>query len=154
LVFERCAPLAVSICQIAVWDGLPAQAVATTAACVAQCSGLGFTSVIIPSRGEPYRLAAAPPPPAGGINQDVVPRSFLFADVRGFSKLPERNMEVFVAAYLGALAKAIGRFAGDIDYRATAGDGFFLVFRTPAQAGNAPSPCSDSPSLSACPSRN
>jgi adenylate cyclase len=126
--------LAAGICQLAVWDGLPAQAVATTAAAVAQWAGLGLASIIIPPRGEPYRLAAAPPPPAGGINQDVVPRSFLFADVRDFSKLPERNMEVFVAAYLGGLAEAIGRFAGDIDYRATAGDGIFLVFRTPAQA--------------------
>jgi adenylate cyclase len=126
--------LAAGICQLAVWDGLPARAVATTAAGVAQWSGLGLASIIVPPRGEPYRLAAAPPPPAGGINQDVVPRSFLFADVRGFSKLPERNMEVFVAAYLGALAEAIGRFAGDIDYRATAGDGVFLVFRTPARA--------------------
>ena len=96
--------------------------------------GLGLASIIIPPQGAPYRLAAAPPPPAGDIDQDVVPRSFLFADVRGFSKLPERNMEVFVAAYLGALAEAIGYFAGDIDYRATAGDGIFLVFRTPARA--------------------
>ncbi|HEY0266176.1 MAG TPA: adenylate/guanylate cyclase domain-containing protein [Rhizomicrobium sp.] len=65
---------------------------------------------------------------------DVVPRCLLFADVRGFSKLPERNMEVFVSAYLGMLAQAIDRFDGDIDYRATAGDGIFLVFRTPACA--------------------
>ena len=126
--------LAAGICQLAVWDGLPAKAVATTAARVAQWAGLGLASIIVPPRGKPYRLAAAPPPPADGIKQDVVARSFLFADVRGFSKLPERNMEVFVAAYLGALAEVIKRFAGDIDYRATAGDGIFLVFRTPAQA--------------------
>ncbi len=65
---------------------------------------------------------------------ELVPRCFLFADVRGFSKLPERNMQVFVTAYMGALAGAIGGFASDIEYRATAGDGIFLVFRTPACA--------------------
>jgi class 3 adenylate cyclase len=64
----------------------------------------------------------------------VVPRAFLFADVRGFSKLPERSMEVFVQAYMGSLAEAIGAFGDDIDYRATAGDGIFLVFRDPALA--------------------
>ncbi len=126
--------LAASVCQLAVWDGLPAKAVATTAAEVAQWSGLGLASVIIPPHGASYRLAAASPPFAGDICSDVVPRAFLFADVRGFSKLPERHMELFVKAYLGSLAGVIGGFAGDIDYRATAGDGIFLVFRTPALA--------------------
>ena len=79
------------------------------------------------------------------------PRSFLFADVRGFSKLPERNMEVFVAAYLGALAEAIGCFAGDIDYRATAGDGISWSSAPRLARRNAPSPCSNSPSPSTMP---
>jgi adenylate cyclase len=126
--------LAAGICQLAIWDGVPAQAVATTAAEVAQWSALGLDSVIIPPQGAPYPLTAAPPLPAGKMDQDVVPRAFLFADVRGFSKLPERNMKVFVQAYLGSLAEVIDAFAGDIDYRATAGDGIFLVFRRPALA--------------------
>jgi class 3 adenylate cyclase len=126
--------LAAGICQLAIWDGAPAKAVATTAAEVAQWSGLGLASVIIPPHGVSYRLAAASPPFTGDMDCDVVPRAFLFADVRGFSKLPERSMEVFVQAYLGSLAGVISGFAGDIDYRATAGDGIFLVFRTPALA--------------------
>jgi hypothetical protein len=126
--------LAAGLCQLAVWDGAPVMAAATTGAHVAQWSALGLASVIVPPRGAPYRLAAAPPPPPLAACHDVVPRAFLFADVRGFSKLPERAMEAFVAGYMGALAGAIGRFAGDIDYRATAGDGVFLVFRTPALA--------------------
>ena len=122
------------ICQLAVWDGLPATAVATTAAEVAQWSELGLASVIIPPHGAPYRLTAPPPPPEAHIGSDVVPRAFLFADVRGFSKLPERHMELFVHTYMGRQGVAIERFAADIDYRATAGDGIFLVFRTPALA--------------------
>jgi adenylate cyclase len=123
------------ICQLAVWDGLPATAVATTAAEVAQWSELGLASVIIPPHGAPYLLTAPPPPPPGDLAcLDVVPRAFLFADVRGFSKLPERHMELFVQTYMADLAEAIERFAADIDYRATAGDGIFLVFRTPALA--------------------
>ena len=35
---------------------------------------------------------------------------------------------------MGGLAEAIGDFSADIDYRATAGDGVFLVFRTPLLA--------------------
>lgn len=64
----------------------------------------------------------------------VVPRCLLFADVKGFSKLPERNMDAFVRRFMGAQAEAIGRFGHDIDFRATAGDGIFLVFRTPLLA--------------------
>ncbi len=63
-----------------------------------------------------------------------MPRCFLFADVKGFSKLPAHNIETFATVYMGALAQAIDRFADDIGYRATAGDGIFLVFRTPACA--------------------
>ncbi|HEX4026852.1 MAG TPA: adenylate/guanylate cyclase domain-containing protein [Rhizomicrobium sp.] len=68
--------------------------------------------------------------PCAGIG----PRCLLFADVKGFSKLPERDMEAFVQHFMGGLAAAIQDFAHDIDYRATAGDGVFLVFRTPLLA--------------------
>ena len=64
----------------------------------------------------------------------IGPRCLLFADVKGFSKLPERDMEAFVQHFMGGLADAINVFAHDIDYRATAGDGVFLVFRTPLLA--------------------
>jgi class 3 adenylate cyclase len=66
--------------------------------------------------------------------RSIVPRCLLFADVKGFSKLPERDIDVFVQRFMGAQAEAIGRFGFDIDYRATAGDGIFLVFRTPRLA--------------------
>ncbi len=126
--------LATGVCQLAIWNGAPAMAVATAAAEVAKWSGLGLPSVIIPPQGAPYRLTQPPPPPDDHISPDVAPRAFLFADVRGFSKLPERQMELFVQTYMAGLAQAIEPFGGDIDYRATAGDGIFLVFRTPALA--------------------
>jgi class 3 adenylate cyclase len=73
-----------------------------------------------------------------GLCQEVCtgigPRCLLFADVKGFSKLPERDMEAFVQHFMGGLADVIGDFNHDIDYRATAGDGVFLVLRTPLQA--------------------
>ncbi len=70
----------------------------------------------------------------GGACDAIVPRCLLFADVKGFSKLPERNMDAFVQSFMGAQAQAIGRFASDIEFRATAGDGIFLVFKTPLLA--------------------
>ncbi len=66
--------------------------------------------------------------------EGIGPRCLLFADVKGFSKLPERDMEAFVRHFMGGLADAIDDFSDDIDYRATAGDGVFLVFRTPLLA--------------------
>jgi adenylate cyclase len=64
----------------------------------------------------------------------IVPRCLLFADVKGFSKLPERNIDAFVQRFMGAQAQAIKPFASDIEFRATAGDGIFLVFKTPLLA--------------------
>jgi adenylate cyclase len=69
-----------------------------------------------------------------GACETIVPRCLLFADVKGFSKLPERNMDAFVQSFMGAQAQAIGRFASDVEFRATAGDGIFLVFKTPLLA--------------------
>ena len=51
--------LATGVCQLAIWNGAPARAVATAAAEVAKWSALGLPSVIIPPHGAPYRLTAA-----------------------------------------------------------------------------------------------
>ena len=114
--------LAMSAAQAAGMARYRAEKVASTALCVAVKDG----------RLETPELDWA------GLNQQscdgIGPRCLLFADVKGFSKLPERDMEAFVQHFMGGLADAINGFAHDIDYRATAGDGVFLVFRTPLLA--------------------
>jgi adenylate cyclase len=114
--------LAMSAAQAAGLARYRADKVASTALCLAIQGG----KVDTPELDWPGLCQE----PCGGIG----PRCLLFADVKGFSKLPERDMEAFVQHFMGGLAGAIGDFAHDIDYRATAGDGVFLVFRTPLLA--------------------
>jgi class 3 adenylate cyclase len=59
-------------------------------------------------------------------------RSYLFADVAGFSRLREVQLIPFVEKFLGCLGETIDRFQND--QCETAGDGIYLVMRDPAQA--------------------
>jgi class 3 adenylate cyclase len=58
----------------------------------------------------------------------------LFGDIKGFSKLTDRQMPAFVEVVLGAMAAALKPFAADIEFRNTWGDGIFLVFADPRAA--------------------
>jgi class 3 adenylate cyclase len=54
-------------------------------------------------------------------------RCFLFADVRGFSKLTDEELPGFATHVLGAVAQVLERYAASIVYRNTWGDGIFAV---------------------------
>jgi class 3 adenylate cyclase len=55
-------------------------------------------------------------------------RAMMFGDVRGFSKLTERQVPTFVRHYLGSFANVLSRYAAGIDDRNTWGDGLYVVF--------------------------
>ncbi len=139
--FMSCIDRAASLSYVLDNDVLHHECV--LAMCARQAMGLArfradkLASVVVGLEGQGSNAQpVADPviPQEAGACGNIVPRSLLFADVKGFSRLPERNMDVFVRNFMGAQAEAIGQFASDIDLRATAGDGIFLVFRTPLLA--------------------
>jgi class 3 adenylate cyclase len=54
------------------------------------------------------------------------PRAILFGDVRGFSRLSERDQLTFLGSIIGGFADVLERF-DTVEYAETAGDGLFLV---------------------------
>jgi adenylate cyclase len=63
-------------------------------------------------------------------------RTLVFCDIKGFSKVPEQAMPAFVELVLGGLAEEIGKYSSEVEYRETAGDGLYIVFRGVVAAAN------------------
>ena len=118
--------------QLAVWNGEPAIAATGTAIEVAQWMGLGHESHVLSPEGAFVALPAPMRAPVPPDESRIRVRSYLFADVSGFSRLNEAQLVPFVETFLGKLAEVINRF--ESDQRETAGDGIYLVMRDPADA--------------------
>ena len=58
----------------------------------------------------------------------------LFGDIKGFSKLNDRQLPVFVNDVLGAMAAVLPSYVGSLCFRNTWGDGIYLVFNDLRQA--------------------
>ena len=62
------------------------------------------------------------------------PRTMVFGDFEGFSKLPDSAILAYVNDILGAVASATIAYDDHIVFRNTWGDGLFIVFDDPAAA--------------------
>lgn len=113
--------------QIALWDGQSTDAVAGTAVDVGFWRGLGLKQTIIPSPSTPGKSSVTekgfPGRPFGRIN-----RAMLFGDIKGFSRLDDRQLPRFVKEVLGAMAAVLNDYEQSVLFRNTWGDGIFLVF--------------------------
>lgn len=56
-------------------------------------------------------------------------RALLCADAKGYSRLDQEMLQVFVRDFLGCVGKVIARYRKDLLTVKTAGDGLFAVFR-------------------------
>ncbi len=119
------------VAQVALWDGGPAKGTVGTAVDAALWRDIGHPQTVIPCPAGAAAPAApepaAPAEPAEPVTRRVN-RAMLFGDVKGFSKLDDRQLPVFVRAVLGAMARVLERFAGPLLFRNTWGDGVYLVF--------------------------
>jgi class 3 adenylate cyclase len=112
------------VAQVAVWDGEEPQGEVGTAADVTAWQRLGLPQTILPVPGLVAGLRSSPtPPPDSGRKL----RAMLFGDVKGFSKLTDRQLPTFVHDVLGAMADALRPYEESICFRNTWGDGIFLV---------------------------
>ncbi|MBT5458434.1 MAG: adenylate/guanylate cyclase domain-containing protein, partial [Rhodospirillaceae bacterium] len=135
LALLRARYLDAPVRQIAVWDGRPAaaNAAAGTAVDIDMWRGFGFDQLIIDS---PASDGASPPTITPDAAQSVgrVNRALLFGDVKGFSRLDDRQLPLFVDEVLGAMAATLNNYGDDILFRNTWGDGIYLVFADVSQA--------------------
>ena len=63
-------------------------------------------------------------------------KALVFCDIKGFSKVSERSMPAFIDLVLGGLAEEINKYQSDVEYKETAGDGIYIVFRGVVAAAN------------------
>lgn len=74
------------------------------------------------------------------MSESIQTRFFLFADVRHFSRIPDRCMPQFVDGFLGGVAALFGKDDSGLAaplYANTWGDAFLFVFETAEAAGTA-----------------
>ena len=70
----------------------------------------------------------------GGVRRVV--RSMLMGDIRGYSKLNDRQLLTFSELLLGTCADILTRYDAEIDYRNTWGDAVFCVLAHPVAAAH------------------
>ena len=115
------------VAQVALWDGGPARGTVGTAVDATLWRDIGHPQTIIPCPAGTEAPARAAPEPTGPTTSRVN-RAMLFGDVKGFSKLDDRQLPVFVRDVLGAMATVLERYEGPLLFRNTWGDGVYLVF--------------------------
>ncbi|MEO8701980.1 MAG: TRAFs-binding domain-containing protein [Kofleriaceae bacterium] len=125
LALVRAGFLGARAIQVAVWDGKPARSVAGTAADIATWRRRGLEVEVVPvdddvapSMQHSGEIALPPPSP-------MSVKAILFGDVKGYSKLRERDVPAFVETVLGAFGKVLD--GCEVDVRNTWGDGLYLV---------------------------
>jgi Tetratricopeptide Repeats-Sensor len=111
--------------QLAVWDGKPARGSAGTAIDVATWRAAARPATIVAPPPGPERVDAGPP--EAEQRRGRVVRAMLFADIRGFSKLGDAQLQRFNEHVLGAFAGALRRHAAAVSFRNTWGDGLYVV---------------------------
>jgi class 3 adenylate cyclase len=114
--------------QIAVWDGRPAVGNAGTAVDVDIWRETGRPQTIIPIAPEHgSQLAESPSRSAADSRRSA--RAMLFGDLRGFSRLTDRELPIYVTGVLGAIEHVRQAHRSKVLLANTWGDGLFMVFQ-------------------------
>lgn len=140
--------LAADAYQVAVWDGVsggPSDIAGTWRDMeMARGAGLAQEVVSVAGRAAPASPAPAAPVPAASASAGTaeaevlrrVPRCLLFGDFKGFSRLGDDLLLVYVREVLGVCADVLDRHGAHLRFRNTWGDGLFLVLDDVAAAAD------------------
>lgn len=120
--------------QLAVWDGAPAAGSAGAAIDIDIWKRLGHEQTIIQPGSGAAGVKAPSPPAIGASIHRRRARAMLFGDIKGFSKLTDRQLPAFVDGVMGAMARVIDRHRERVLLANTWGDGLYLVFKRAHQA--------------------
>ena len=113
--------------QIAVWDGRPAAGNAGTAVDVDIWRETGRPQIIIPIA--PEHGSQPPESPSRVAANSRRARAMLFGDLRGFSRLTDRELPIYVTGVLGAIEHVRQAHRNKVLLANTWGDGLFMVFQ-------------------------
>ncbi len=128
MAIMRANSLNARVMQLAVWDQDVTRADGGTYSNITKWKGLGYPTVIVQS---PPVVAVSDKHNSRGDYPDVrrEPHAILFADVRGFSKLSDRDILWYFNVLQPALAKVLDEYRAEVQHVDTWGDAVFLVTR-------------------------
>ncbi|MBV1689908.1 adenylate/guanylate cyclase domain-containing protein [Novosphingobium sp. G106] len=103
---------------------------AGTLADIGMWQALGRETVAIPAGPVERNLAFPQHAPAGdGTRREI--RSVLFADYKGFSRLGERELPLFMAEVMGRIGAVLAEFGDHVEFRNTWGDAIYAIVDEP-----------------------
>lgn len=123
--------------QIAVWNQLNVNSPAGTSGAMRRWNDLGLENLIVPvppprSEGVQSNIQIEPAPP--GLQRQM--KAMIFADVKGFSAMNERQVAIFMARWFNALETIKTKHDDHIQYINTWGDAAYLVIDEVPTAAN------------------
>ena len=74
------------------------------------------------------------PEPIPDVRRDI--RSILFADYKGFSRLGERELPLFMREVMGRIGTTLDRFGEHVEFRNTWGDAIYAIVDEPGTAAH------------------
>jgi class 3 adenylate cyclase len=106
---------------------------AGTVADIGMWRRLGRETVAIPAGPVPRDLTfPAHPGVGGGTRREI--RSILFADYKGFSRLGERALPLFMAEVMGRIGAVLAEFGDHVEFRNSWGDALYAIVDEPRTA--------------------
>lgn len=120
---NRAASIDARAWQLAVFDGDPAYDKAGTAHDMDQWRAAGGVTEVISVKSTRAGATAAP----FNTSSSRVIRSVLFGDFKGFSRLHDEHIRLFLATVMQPVAEVLDRYGEHVIVRNTWGDGLFLV---------------------------
>lgn len=106
---------------------------AGTVADIGMWRALGRETVAIPAGAVPRDLVFPPREPLGGGTRREI-RSIIFADYKGFSRLGERELPLFMAEVMGRIGAVLAEFGDHVEFRNTWGDAIYAIVDEPRTA--------------------
>jgi adenylate cyclase len=120
---NRAASIDTRVWQLAVFDGEEAYEKAGTAHDIHQWKLAGGMTEVIPVRSTRTTTTA----PFIAASSKRVIRAVLFGDFKGFSRLHDEHIKLFLATVMQPVAEVLDRYGEHVIVRNTWGDGLFLV---------------------------
>ncbi|MCP5395452.1 MAG: adenylate/guanylate cyclase domain-containing protein [Sphingomonadaceae bacterium] len=104
--------------------------IAGTVADIRLWQDIGRETAIIPAGPVPRDLSFPPKKVIGdGTRREI--RSILFADYKGFSRLGERELPLFMDEVMGRIAAVLNEFGDHVEFRNTWGDAIYAIIDEP-----------------------
>ena len=133
LAYLRAAQLGARAVQLAVWTGEAARADSGAAIDVATWRRLGLESRVIDPGAIDRRITHIDREVSADAPMRVV-RAMIFTDYKGFSRLSEAAVPVFIREVMGRIADVLNKRADKVCVRNTWGDSVYAVITDVAEA--------------------